>query len=185
MIRQATAKDAEQALALLYSAIGSIAYSLAGTNDHEQAMETLKHFFGSRENRISYENTIVDDRGGQLAGLLVAYDGSRAERLDEPLLERIRVKPGQAGYTIVKEAQEGEYYLDSLAVDEAFQGQGVAKALMRAFEAKGKADGFPRLSLIVEEENERAYGLYEKMGYREDGLLEVSGSLFRRMIKTI
>jgi hypothetical protein len=37
------------------------------------------------------------------------------------------------------------------------------------FEEKGKAEGHSRLSLIVGEENDRAYRLYVKMGIRRMG----------------
>ncbi|RKN84451.1 GNAT family N-acetyltransferase [Paenibacillus ginsengarvi] len=185
MIRPATAADVDEVIPLLYSAIGSIAYSLAGTTDHEEAMRILSDFYRKKGNRISYEQIIVEERDGRLAGILVSYDGGRADELDAPFVERVRSEYGRTDYTIAKETQPNEYYLDSVAVSDEFQGQGIGKLLMQAFEEKGKAEGHSRLSLIVEEENDRAYRLYVKMGYQEDGTLEVSGSLYRRMVKLI
>lgn len=185
MIRQAAIEDAAQVMPLLHDAIGSIANSLAGTADETEAMRILSDFYRLPGNRISYDNVIVEERNGQVAGILIAYDGSRAEELDKPFLDRIRAETGRTDYTITKEPQPNEYYLDSIAVRESYQGQGIAKGLMAAFEAKAVEEGHTKLSLIVEQENDRAYALYRKMGYEEEGSLQVSGHLFRRMVKEI
>ncbi|MEF3304989.1 GNAT family N-acetyltransferase [Paenibacillus sp. GYB003] len=185
MIRPAIPEDAGEAIPLLFSAVGDIAYSLAGTNDREEAMRILTGFFRQRGNRISFENVVVSERDGQIAGIVVAYDGGRADELDAPLVTHARALTGRDDYTIAKETRPGEYYLDSIAVNDAFQGQGIGKSLMRAFEEKGGAEGHSRLALIVEEDNDRAYALYRKMGYREDGRLTVGGSSYRRMVKSI
>ncbi|MDF2715237.1 MAG: GCN5-related N-acetyltransferase [Paenibacillus sp.] len=185
MIRQATIEDAEQVMPLVLSAIGSIAYSLAGTTDEAEAARILTDFYRKKGNRISYEHVIVEERDGQAAGMAIAYDGSLAEQLDQPFLDRIHAEKGITGYAIAREPRQDEYYLDSIAVCDSYQGQGIAKGLMAAFESKAKENGHTRLSLIVEQDNERAYVLYRKMGYAEDGTLQVGGSLFRRMVKLI
>lgn len=185
MIRPANIDDAEQAIPLLYSAIGKIAYTLTGTSNHSEAMRILTDFFRQQGNRISYENTTIEERDGQVAGMLVSYHGSRAEALDEPFVTRIRAETGVTDYTITKEPRSDEYYLDSIAVHDGYQGQGIGKALMQAFEEKARKEGYSKLSLIVEQENDRAFALYRKMGYQEDGTLMVSGSLFWRMVKIV
>lgn len=185
MIRPATVEDAAQVMPLLHNAIGTIANTLAGTPDDAEAMRILAEFYKQPGNRISYENVIVEEREGKVAGILVAYDGTRADELDKPLIDRIVRESGRAGYTITKEAQPNEYYLDSLSVDESFQGMGIGKSLIRAFEQKAAEDGYPRVSLIVEQDNERAYALYQKIGYADDGTLQVSGKPFIRMVKPL
>lgn len=185
MIRQATIEDAEQVMPLVLSAIGSIAYSLAGTPNDAEATRILTDFYRKKGNRISYENVIVEERDGLAAGMAIAYAGSRAEALDQPFLDRIHAETGITGYTITREPRQDEYYLDSIAVYDSYQGQGIAKGLMAAFEAKAIEIGHTKLSLIVEQDNDRAFALYRKMGYAEDGSLQVGGSLFRRMVKLI
>ncbi|WP_409346453.1 GNAT family N-acetyltransferase [Paenibacillus sp. MBLB4367] len=183
MIRQAGIQDAEQVIPLLHSAIGSIACSLAGTMDEPEALHILKEFYKQPGNRISYENVIVDERDGRIAGMLVAYHGSEAESLDQPFLERIRRVKGIANYTIEKESRVEDYYLDAVAVHEDYQGKGIAKMLMKAFEAKAEALGYPTVGLIVEEHNERAHAIYVKQGYRTEGELTVYGHRYLRMTK--
>lgn len=185
MIRQAVKADAEQIMPLLHSAIGSIASSLAGTDNEQEALEILKDFYLSSGNRISFENIIVDEREGRIAGMLVAYHGSEAEALDRPFLERISREQGIRDYTIEREAGEDEYYLDAVAVHEDFQGRGIAKGLMSAFESKARALGHHKVSLIVEENNERAHSIYVKQGYGHAGELTVYGHRYLRMTKSV
>ena len=183
MIRQAEIKDAEQVIPLLHSAIDSIAHSLTGTEDLNEALDILMFFYKTPGNRISYENIIVDEREGRIAGMLVAYHGRVAAALDQPFLERIRLEKGLQDYTIEREAREEDYYLDAVAVHEDFQGKGIAKSLMKAFEHKAMELGYPTVSLIVEEHNERAHSIYVKQGYRNDGELTVYGHRYLRMAK--
>jgi ribosomal protein S18 acetylase RimI-like enzyme len=181
MIEQATRDDVNEVLPLLLAAIGTIAHSLAGTEEREEASAILRDFYGQEHNRLSYRHVLLYRSGGEIAGMLLSYPGDEAAELDRPLAER----PGRsaAAGDITPEARPGEYYLDSLAVGAAFQGQGIAKALIHAFEQRGLKAGYNQLALIVEQGNDRAYSLYTRLGYTHDGELEVSGSRYLRMIK--
>ncbi|MFM1655222.1 GNAT family N-acetyltransferase [Brevibacillus sp. B_LB10_24] len=185
MIRKAKQEDAAQIIPLLHCAIGSIANTLAGTPDDDEALRILTDFYRQKGNRISYENILVEEQDGQVVGMLVAYHGSRSDTLDKPLLDRICRQTGRTDYTFEREAGEDEYYLDSLAVHEAYRGRGFAKGLMLAFEAQAMAAGHRKLSLLVEENNDRAFALYTKMGYREDGKTMLKGTVFRHMVKYV
>lgn len=186
MIRQAVQEDVHEVMPLLLAAIGNIAYTLAGTEDDAETKRILAEFYGREGNRISYEHVLVYTRDGHVVGMAISYPGDGAELLDRPFAERIALIHGAAGADpIVVEAKEGEYYLDSIAVDEEYQGQGIAKELFAAFEEKGKDAGYRRMSLIVEPYNEGAYALYKKLNYVEDGIITVSGGQYRRMVKNI
>ncbi|WP_152394715.1 GNAT family N-acetyltransferase [Paenibacillus guangzhouensis] len=184
MIRTARAEDVAQVVPLMHAAIGRIANTLAGTTDDQEALTVVGEFFMQPGNRLSYENTIVYEVEGQVVGFLLAYHGSRTEELDKPFVDRIRSVSGEE-VTIVKEAQDDEYYLDSVAVNDAYQGQGIGKKLMDAFEQQGIERGYTKLALLVEMDNENAYQLYVKKGYHVDGEIMVSGYHFRHMIKIV
>lgn len=184
LLRPARKEDAAQVIPLLYQAIDDIAYALAGEGDHEEAMQILQQFFVQEDNRISYRNVTVMEQDGQVAGILVAYDGGEADRLDRPILER----PGRSTdekYALVKETRPGEYYLDTLSVSEAYQGQGIGKALMAAFEQQGRELGHSQVSLIVERDNGRALTLYERQGYIKDEVIVIAGHEYNHMVKPI
>lgn len=185
-IRTAIPEDAHAAVPLLFEAIGDITYILMGTDDVDQALEAMTAFFGQPANRLSYENCTVAEIDGRIAGAMLAYHGSRLDELDRPLLERIVSLTGDRNISFPREAMENEYYLDSIAVDPDFRGQGLGKQLMKAFEAEGAKRGYARLSLIVELGNDNAKGLYSAQGYRADGhRLEIAGHLYEHMVKQL
>ncbi|WP_307414978.1 GNAT family N-acetyltransferase [Paenibacillus sp. W2I17] len=184
LIRPARIEDADQVIPLLYQAIGDIAYSLAGEADHEKAMQILQAFYVQEDNRISYRHVTVMEQDRLIAGILVAYDGGEADRLDQPILDR----PGRSldeKYALVKETRPGEYYLDTLSVSEAYQGQGIGRALMAAFEQQGSDLGHSQVSLIVERDNGRALMLYERQGYVKDDVIVIAGHEYNHMVKPI
>ncbi|MGF9697137.1 GNAT family N-acetyltransferase [Paenibacillus sp. MABNR03] len=183
-LRPARREDADQVIPLLYQAIGDIAYALAGEGNHEQAMQVLQQFYVQEDNRISYRHVTVMVQGEEVAGILVAYDGSEADRLDQPILDR----PGRSQdekYVLVKETRPGEYYLDTLSVSEKYQGQGIGRALMAAFEQQGRELGHTQAALIVERDNGRALMLYERQGYTKDDVLVIAGHEYNHMVKPL
>jgi len=183
-IRPARKEDVDQIIPLLVQAIGDIAYALAGESNHERAMDILREFVTQENNRISYQNITVMEQDGQIAGMLVAYAGDDVERLDQPLLDR----PGRDAdekYALVKETRPGEYYLDTLSVSEVFQGQGIGRALMAAFEQQGRELGHTQVALIVEQDNGRAMQLYERQGYVQDEVILIGGHEYYHMVKRI
>ncbi|OMF38714.1 hypothetical protein BK133_00445 [Paenibacillus sp. FSL H8-0548] len=186
MIEPARKEDVQEILPLLLAAIGHIAYTLAGTEDQSEMEQILADFYMREDNRISYKHVIVDRREDGIAGMLLSYGGDHAAALDLPFVNRNgRDKGVYADERIAVEAQEGDYYLDSIAVAARYRGQGIATALIEAFGQKGMLGGCKRLSLIVEPDNEKAYSLYRRLNFTEDGSITVSGSRYIRMVKLL
>mgnify|MGYP003675786136 CR=1 FL=1 len=59
--------------------------------------------------------------------------------------------------------------LSAVYVDPAHRGEGIARALLRAAEARARSDGFARLVLCVAQGNEAALRFYEAEGFRIAG----------------
>jgi ribosomal protein S18 acetylase RimI-like enzyme len=64
-------------------------------------------------------------------------------------------------------------YLYQVWVWDQYQNQGLGKAVMTALEEKLKQLGLPRLRLHVFAFNERAIGLYEKLGFETTNIVMV------------
>ncbi len=62
-------------------------------------------------------------------------------------------------------------HLLSIAVDEAYRGRGLGRALVAEFESRVKAAGASSVVLEVSVKNEAAISLYRKLNYRVIGLL--------------
>ncbi|MBP1994901.1 GNAT family N-acetyltransferase [Paenibacillus eucommiae] len=184
MIRQAKQEDAAAVIDLMYTAIGGIIHTLAGTDDVGDALQVLEAFFREKGNRISFENVMVIEEEGRVIAFMLAYHGSQAEALDRPFLERLAAI-GSTTRAIEREAREDEYYLDSVAVHADYQGRGIGSELLRLFEQQASELGHDKIMLLVDQENTSAKQLYVKRGFTEDGVVQVSGHLFYRMIKRL
>ncbi|MBW7477632.1 GNAT family N-acetyltransferase [Paenibacillus oenotherae] len=186
MIRLSRPDEGQYVVPLLYAAIGSdIAAMLTGEREAQRAMEVMLDFFGQQGNRLSYENVVVAEADGHPVGCVLFYHGSAIGDLDRPLLNRVAMLTNNPDVSFTREAQEDEFYLDSLAVDDRYQGRGIGGALIAAFEAAGRARGFDRLALIVIRGNDKAKALYIKKGYEPDGQLELCGHIYDHMVKRI
>ncbi|MGG4267628.1 GNAT family N-acetyltransferase [Peribacillus simplex] len=184
-IRKATPEDADKAAILTRLAIKEIAEVLTGETEEERILYVLADLFRKSGNRISYENTFVSEHDGQVSGLIIAYHGKDAESLDEPIVKRLRMKMKNPSVTLDKEAEMKDFYLDTVSVDPNFQGKGIGSALIQYVEGYAKQKGYPRVSLVVENENEGANRLYSRLGYKEIKTITISGHEFGYMVKEI
>ncbi|MGE7781818.1 GNAT family N-acetyltransferase [Peribacillus sp. NPDC097264] len=184
-IRRATKEDAEKAAILIRFAIKEIAETLTGETKEEKILAVLGDFFRSRGNRMSYENTLVYEQDGQVAGLIIAYHGKDAVALDEPIAERLRRKKNDPSINIDKEAEMEDFYLDTISVDPDFRGKGIGTSLIHQMEAFGVEKGYPSISLIVEDVNPDAGRLYKRLGYKKTKMIRVSDGEFAYMVKEL
>lgn len=65
--------------------------------------------------------------------------------------------------------EEGELYIDTLAVSTDARGKGIGTALLDFTENYAKEKGFKKTTLMVIYENPKAQALYERKGYRVTG----------------
>ncbi|AOH53113.1 hypothetical protein ABE28_002025 [Peribacillus muralis] len=184
-IRKATPEDASKAAVLIRLAIKEIAEALTGETDEEKILIILAGFFKKSGNRISYENTFVSVHDGEVSGLIIAYHGKDAQELDAPIVEHLRQKLNDPNITIDKEAEADDFYLDTISVDPNYQGKGIGSALIQYVEEYAKQKGYSRVSLVVENVNEGASRLYNKLGYKELKTVTISGYDFGYLIKQI
>ncbi|GGN98750.1 GNAT family N-acetyltransferase [Saccharibacillus kuerlensis] len=184
-IRPAMPEDSQAVSLLMYDAIGDIAHTIAGTTDMPDTMDVLEQLFQQPGCRLSYTNGLVcEAENGDIAGFMLSYSGDEAQSLDELLIRRLQ-DLGLQTSGLVPEARPGEYYLDSLAVSGAYRGAGIGTRLIEAFEQRAAELGWTRALLLVDRTNLRARALYERLGYREDGFVELSGHPYDRMTKRV
>ena len=92
---------------------------------------------------------------------------------DDPAVFVAEVDGDVAGFVHVRSLED--YYrrrchghVADLVVAPAFEGRGVATALLARAEEWSRAQGYDWMTIGVFEENVRAEGLYQKLGYRRD-----------------
>lgn len=124
--------------------------------------------FGARrvarkEGGFSYTNAHIALCDGAMAGMLLSYllpDPHDTGPLDElpsvvrPLMELEALVPGS-------------WYINAVATDAGYRGQGIGRKLMEWAEQLAGAEKADALSLIVAEENVGARRFYQGLGYQD------------------
>lgn len=135
--------------------------------DFERLMTRL---VAAADSQYSYRNTLVAiTPEHEVAGCIVAYDGGRLHELRQAFVAGAWQAFGIDYSGMADETAPGEYYLDSLAVNEAYRHRGVATLLLKAAIARGKKMGLPRVGLLVDKGNPAAEQLYTQVGFRFAG----------------
>jgi ribosomal protein S18 acetylase RimI-like enzyme len=183
--RGAVKKDAKKAVELIHIAIADIAEKLTGQTKKEDIRESLAHFFREENNRLSYQNTIVADLLGEVAGIVITYPGEEASRLDEPILKRLRKKRRNEVIFLDKEADEGDFYIDTVCVDVRFRGYRIGTMLLKEAEKTALQKGYSRLSLNVAQDNSNAKKLYEQIGFKDEKVIKINEHPYDYMVKIL
>lgn len=108
---------------------------------------------------FSYENCLVAVEDDAVVGMAHSFPMER----DEPSGEES--DPVLRPYAELEDY--GSLYLSGVALFPDHRGRGIGKRMMAATEARARALGLPRISLICFERNEAALRLYRRLGYRE------------------
>ena len=183
MIKNAQKQDAKICIKLLNLAMEDIAYKLSGYDDPAKSDEILEKFFQSETNRLSYKNVYVYKRDDVIIAAMCAYFGGDVAKLDSEISQHLKALGKDA--QIEKECFDDEFYIDSIAVDEKFRGQGLAKELILHSFAKAKELGHKKVSLIVDINKPKVRKFYESLGFKFNTKKIINLHEYDHMIKEI
>ena len=183
MIKNAQKQDAKICIKLLNLAMEDIAYKLSGYDDPVKSDEILEKFFVSETNRLSYKNVYVYKRDDVIIAAMCAYFGGDAWQLDSEISQHLKALGKDA--KIEKECFDDEFYIDSIAVDEKFRRQGLAKELILHSFAKAKELGYKKVSLIVDINKPKVRKFYESLGFKFNTKKIINLHEYDHMIKEI
>lgn len=183
IIRQARPEDAEKIAPLIINAIGNIANHMTAQQEPEAVLEKVEDMIRGEYTRHSHRYTYTATVNGDIAGALVLYHGNQAAALDRFLIEQLQ-KQGHER-TIEPEAHLDEWYIDTVSVDPAYQGQGIGSKLFEFAEELVLSKGGGKLSLNVDIDKEGAIRLYKRLGYSITEPWTIIGEPFHHMVKVI
>ena len=193
-IRRAYPEDApfiaESVLAAMgYDRDSSISLAAEGNDSlpktYEEVKQALEEIAARPDTLYSYRHSRIATYGGEVAGVIVGYDGAAYREMAELTFGLIAGKLGTAPFNPGEETCEGEYYLDSLHVSPDFRGHSIGTVLMRNELDIAEALGFRRVSLIVDKEKPWLHRLYARLGFEEAGETVFFGEKYLRMIQEI
>ncbi len=119
------------------------------------------------DSQYSYRNTLCAmTSSGILVGICVVYDGRDLRKLRRRFIDEAIRSLGIDYSGMDDETEEGEFYIDSLAVSSKYRGKGIAKQLLQAASQRAYELGIPLVGLLVDKGNPRAEALYAKVGFQ-------------------
>ena len=148
----------------------------------EQHISHLADISSREDTLYSWRNATIALCDGVPAGLMVAYDGARYRQMRDITFPMIRMYVGDDYYQMDDEAAPGEYYLDSLAVIPQYRRRGIASALIQEMFRQRDEAGIPLATIAVDPENDTAYRLYLRSGFRPEGHINVFGTNYDRLV---
>jgi ribosomal protein S18 acetylase RimI-like enzyme len=175
-IRPGKLADADLVARLIYMTMGVEADWLFGQKKGHPTLQVIAGLYKRKENRLSHNLVFLAEYNQEVAGLLLVYPGGMLSRLTWMtgwcllgifgIPATIRLAHIQSEYGDLKETESDEFYISNLAVFPNFEGQGVGSRLMAYAEELAITSGLQKCSLIVAFGHDRAFHLYEHLGYK-------------------
>jgi len=147
---------------------------------------------------LSYEYALFAELDGTVVGMASAYSAERYAQFSDAVLQRAA---GRSAFRIaciltliapmwrfLHSYEQGDFYLQFLAVDEAHRGRGIGRALMNEMESRGRRYECTRFALDVSGRNPDAQRLYERQGLHVEARwprLRILPAAVLRMAKTL
>jgi len=182
MIRIAKKEEAKQVAPLIMQAIDEIALMLTGTNTFEQALPIIESYVASDCNRLSYQNCIVKERVGKIAGVAIGYFIKDLPILDAEMVEIIKVNSGNSMVVVEKEAEDTDYYIDTVSVNSDYQGAGIGTELLKGLIDYAIKIGANRITLNVDQTKPAVRRLYERIGFEFEKERLIAGHTYDYLV---
>jgi len=167
-IRKAQISDSKYIAPILLLAMEDIVYKFIAKKDYASAKDFLEYFIERENNQYSYENCFVAEENNEIIGAVNIYNGSDLEALRTPIVEYVR-ENYNADFDPELETREGEFYIDSLGINQNHQGKGIGSKILLFLIDEYVHKNKQTLGLLVEEDNPLAKNLYLKLGFKVVG----------------
>lgn len=184
-IRLGKPQDYKQVAPLIVQAMEDLACTFTNTKDPISTYPLFEHFFQQSANQYSFENSLVYEENGLIAGSLIAYDGGLLPKYRKPFLEYIAKHYNVKDLVIENETMEGEIYIDTISVYPGYQGKGIGSKLLNSIISKSRFEGHRKIGLLVDLENPNAKKLYEALGFKSIDKKQLGDGVYEHLQLTL
>ena len=187
MIRQPNPEERTQMIPLIQTIMEDMELPILKEVSPGTLHRMLEEAMLKENFRYSLTNTLVYIEDGNIAGAVFGYHGHLELRIDDPfyqLYEAYNI-PSSIHLYEDSETQAGEWYIDILSVHENYRRKGIGMKLLQAVEDLAKQQGASIIALNCEEINDKAYQLYQKLGYTATSTKNLSGHSYYHMTKKL
>lgn len=187
-LRQARPEDGAQVAPLINIVFEEMEIPELMKMANEDVFKVFAAAFKEAPYRYSYAHTVVaETETGEIVGIAVGYRGDEEDHIDDafaPYLPQIGITDGRELFPW-SETKPGEWYLDTLAVKESAQGHGIGTQLLEDAVRRAQEANQPQVGLCCDLDNPKAQALYEKMGYVDDGRVQIFDHIYRHMSRQV
>ena len=187
MIRKSTPADAKEVVPLIDIVFEEMEIPQLMKLPKSVTYPVFEKAFLLPDYRYGYPQTYVADIDGHIKGILVGYPHEKEAHIDDafkPLQASFGMGPEEDFFTD-QESYPGEWYLDTFAVAEDAQGQGIGTQLITSVMPLLAAAGEKVISLNVDQANPRAQKLYERLGFKKNGELMIGSHRYNHMVRNL
>ena len=149
--------DAVEAVQLIGLADPEAIIDISGKATYADALKEYEKNFSRTDVYFSFKNTIVAKINNQLVGCILFFKGEDevnyffgSEREDSS----------------IRESEDDEIYIDSLAVDERYRGKGIAKQLIKYVVQESVSLGYKKISLLADVSQPHLGKMYSDLGFK-------------------
>lgn len=188
-IRPLEPSDKEDSYAIIKVILEHLDVPLINQFGWEEAKEILKTAMDKPYYRYGCQNGYGVFVEGELVSVAYAYPGVMDPMIEAPL-ETTMIEMGYSSdqipsrYAFV-EALMDEFYLDSIATKKGYEKNGYATALIHYLEKQAQAQGYAKLSLNVDFDNQKARQLYEQLGFTVRSEVMIGGQAHYHLVKEV
>jgi len=187
MIRMASQKDAAEIAALLWEIFEDMELSLLKKIQKDKILEMVAEAVADPAYRYGFTRGIVFEMNGEIAGVCFGYPSADEPIIDEPF-RKVLLKNGyddNEKLFVDKEALPGEWYLDSIVVNQKYRGLGIGSALLAEIDQIAVKGGYNTIGLNVDITNPKAKKLYSSIGYKKVAEIVLSGHRYEHLCKDL
>ncbi|MGX7204499.1 GNAT family N-acetyltransferase [Enterococcus pingfangensis] len=186
MIRFAKKEDGAAVSKLILVILKDMELDFLAKFGEEKTLAALAACFKDPTYRFGYARGLVEEINGTIAGAVFGYPANKEAIIDRPLENYLRSHgAGDSQMFIDSEVFPNEWYLDSIAVDEKFRGQGIGAKLLTAADRLATHEGEKVIGLNVDKANPNAKRLYLREGFEDAGEIMISGHVYDHMQRKV
>ena len=142
----------------------------------DQPKPICEYLYKNKNNKFSFENTKVLMIDEEVVGMIIVYKAEDELKLARNQEQLLHTRYQKMVKVVDNEAIMGTYYIDTLAISLNHMKKGYAQLLIKEI-----INEYKNVSLIVDVENNGAFMLYKKMGFKIVETVEMFGETFYKM----
>jgi GNAT superfamily N-acetyltransferase len=162
--RSATSADVESLIDLMIiSSWGAIRNAWAASvRSGETWRDRARNEVGEAKCEIGYSRFVIAECDGEIAGMILLNAMASTDMISDQ-----ESPPEHAGAIYLMKEARFSLFIRELAVHEWARGRGIAQSFLELAERVALSNGNVRVTLIVNDANGRAHGLYLKNAFRQ------------------